>query len=951
MPAESDLADSELDLDLEMASEEASTGLDLDFDSTPIAKDASDLDLDLDLDTSAIAERADSDLNLEAPSEDLTQAGFDLDLDTFPRDDANAADELNPDLDTTATTAPPEFDLGADAEIAPSAPEFDLGLDHEPIAAEPPELDLDFDVPASSLDTNLADSEFPELELSDSSPVAADLDSGESAESAEPALPESLSLGEGLDGDLWDSKGASISVETPLEGTTDDVSNDIEWDLEDPNESFPDIADTAGVGDEVVPDLNWEPTDPEPASPMPNLEAELDSPVDLPPFEESDTTPDFGRADLSSAKPSASSIKDAEPIDLMLSEDLELSDDDSDDEFPEFPPQGSGWVSGEELQNQGEEGPDQQAPSALDVDLGLAAAAAAQNIPQSPVNKLLSEDAGLLDTVYSAETEDLTDIAAEGPEVENFTLDPGGNADLPGEDFSIASQDSGVEELPPAPEDTSVADQCFEVDEDLGLTSVTQDPQVEYVAAETSATDGLAVDSQDALSEEAFAIEDNDSEELSFEAQESALEDFPVDLHDNVAATFEAQDAPMEEAPLSTEDFEPEDTVEGFDDASEWVDTEQEGSVPEAGLRPEDFPLFGGGVASSVEADDMNPKGADTLELDASRESDSAIEGDSSTSDDDAFPIEPDAYLEENQSLNAFAAEVMDNSSGATVDDELVNDEDLNTKFGSDVDADWLEGDQPDATDEFIDGVVQGQDEPVSTSVTLTDEDLDNLDNSDSRGSSTNWLVGLGLGVVVLGLIGILFNTLLNNRRPTEPVAEPPVEMATPAEGEPETPAEEPAATELEPTEPETTTPEPEPAEPAAALPAEAQYFREAVNAAQNAANLAQTASTGAEWQAVADSWAKAIDLMKQVPGTRVRPELRCCPAKGCGLSTQSGIRPEKCGAVLTTRSAGITTSMTPFSGGEHCSPLPLHVRVCCIFALNVDRAGKIGRLYSDPRP
>jgi pilus assembly protein FimV len=44
------------------------------------------------------------------------------------------------------------------------------------------------------------------------------------------------------------------------------------------------------------------------------------------------------------------------------------------------------------------------------------------------------------------------------------------------------------------------------------------------------------------------------------------------------------------------------------------------------------------------------------------------------------------------------------------------------------------------------------------------------------------------------------------------------------------------------------------------------QYFREAVNAAQNAANLAQTASTPAEWQAVADSWEEAIALMKQVP-------------------------------------------------------------------------------------
>jgi type IV secretory pathway VirB10-like protein len=133
-----------------------------------------------------------------------------------------------------------------------------------------------------------------------------------------------------------------------------------------------------------------------------------------------------------------------------------------------------------------------------------------------------------------------------------------------------------------------------------------------------------------------------------------------------------------------------------------------------------------------------------------------------------------------------------------------------------------------------------------------------------------NWLVGIGLGVVCLGLLGILFNALLGNRQSIDPVAEQPVEMPVTGEGGTETPVaeepEEPVAEEPEAPEPEPEATEPEEPDPVAEVPAEAQYFREAVNAAQNAANLAQTASTGEEWQAVADSWAQAIELMKKVP-------------------------------------------------------------------------------------
>jgi len=57
------------------------------------------------------------------------------------------------------------------------------------------------------------------------------------------------------------------------------------------------------------------------------------------------------------------------------------------------------------------------------------------------------------------------------------------------------------------------------------------------------------------------------------------------------------------------------------------------------------------------------------------------------------------------------------------------------------------------------------------------------------------------------------------------------------------------------------------PASPAPdAAPVSDNPFRDAVNAATNAANLAQTAKTPEEWQAVAKEWKTAIDLMKAVP-------------------------------------------------------------------------------------
>ncbi|HIK45393.1 MAG TPA: hypothetical protein IGR64_10970 [Leptolyngbyaceae cyanobacterium M65_K2018_010] len=140
------------------------------------------------------------------------------------------------------------------------------------------------------------------------------------------------------------------------------------------------------------------------------------------------------------------------------------------------------------------------------------------------------------------------------------------------------------------------------------------------------------------------------------------------------------------------------------------------------------------------------------------------------------------------------------------------------------------EGDSPppereeaDATDDFIHKFA-----PVS----LEEVEQRTPGRATRSGSTLTWMVGLGAAAIalVLGALGLraLLSRFSLPSLPGVPSLEVP---APPGTGE------------------------------VAADP-----FREAVNAAQNAANLAQTAKTSAEWQVVADSWAQAIALMKQVP-------------------------------------------------------------------------------------
>jgi hypothetical protein len=150
--------------------------------------------------------------------------------------------------------------------------------------------------------------------------------------------------------------------------------------------------------------------------------------------------------------------------------------------------------------------------------------------------------------------------------------------------------------------------------------------------------------------------------------------------------------------------------------------------------------------------------------------------------------------------------------------------------------------DEPDATDDFIQEFGSDPSSHVSLAPDQFDED-GSVRRSGGPGLPMKLILGLGLGALILALAGLLLNGLLGRLRQPSPGGDPVVtEPAPPGELPPEEPPVAPAAVE------------------------DTDRFRQAVNAAQTAANQAQSANSAAEWQAVADSWASAIALMQQVP-------------------------------------------------------------------------------------
>lgn|GEM_PF-1827585 len=143
----------------------------------------------------------------------------------------------------------------------------------------------------------------------------------------------------------------------------------------------------------------------------------------------------------------------------------------------------------------------------------------------------------------------------------------------------------------------------------------------------------------------------------------------------------------------------------------------------------------------------------------------------------------------------------------------------------NDVDPLFPQAEEEEAADDFI-----------HTFAPIADREVDKL--SASAGRARGWpkvLAGLGFGILALILAMMGLNILRSLKLPpSAPVVLPEGGMG---------PGE-------------------------AIKPESSDVFRDAVNAATAAANLTQTAKTGAEWQAVADTWSQAITLMKQVPST-----------------------------------------------------------------------------------
>jgi len=938
----SDLGAEDLDLDLDTGEVEPDS-LDLDFDNSAMASidtDLDDLDLEMtdatagfdeDLDINQLQEATDelnsalSDLNMTETSDDQGDdmalesfdASFSLDLDTNDSAEANPDSSIEFDLTETSTEAlsaivdeapdraftgaePPEFDLNFEtADTNFDTPDLDLDFDSAEFAPEPPELNLD------SSDTP-SEAAAPALEESFSLAPAADQEldweassspDGEEAQgwagAAAATEPQPLSLGEGLEGDLWSSNADQDSpfVSPTSSPAASEATADIDWDLNETVDFSP--SESAPV-DENVDSLDFDS-----AEGAADLDWDLDNDVDLsdsaPALAEEnseilnldsvDAAPDLDWDAVNFDEPAAQvegqPAGEVEPVDLMLREELDLSADDDDLSFDAMPSTSgeaemNAFLSNESESNESEAsemgdmtnqlddislaGPDFHAetfasddfdggddlvsdaelPSDSDADVDAFLAA-----PPSPVHRLLSEEEIDFNPATSQES-------AFSPEedVEAFSLEETTEtAETPPASFSF--DDGEAEEFALMDDDADIADLMLDDAEVLSF-----DPPETATDEELSLDDGEAdtafFDIEESAAEADLSLDDGDAAAVFTEPEEFSVEEEVSFADSDAAAVF-----------TEPEEFSVEEEVSFPDGDAAAVFTEPEEFSNEAdfspadvsapGLKPEDFPLFDR---------DQNASGEAFLSEAAANAGQEQASGEDTLRD----TLELNASRIESRQVDAsteFSATEFSADDSEPAEDVDFTSDDNNAWDDENA---WTMDDQPDATDEFINEVTDNGDDFPSTSVNLTEEDLDNLDNSGkgAGGSAMNWLVGLGVGVVCLGLLGILFNAFLGNRQTTEPVTEQPIEMPVPADGETETPdAEAPAPEPEEPVaeEPEAAEPEPQPE-----ASAEVEYFREAVNAAQNAANLAQTASTGAEWQAVADSWNRAIELMKQVP-------------------------------------------------------------------------------------
>jgi hypothetical protein len=764
-PGSADSLDLDLELDTPAVAEEDSSDLDLDIEAAAV----DDLDLDLDLDMPA-EDNSELNLDFEDASSGLDSGEDDLDLEAElnlagfdaiggPETDTEALDLEIPDVSDSEDDLDLEAELNRVDSAASDQPagnqDFVVSLDTESPETSTGTDDFDFGEglnleepgPSEVFDSDLEFTEVLDLDVSETSDVDSDFDVSEDRATSS----DSLASGESLEGDLWvsDADNGDTSESSFVAFQSNDIdweTDDIEWEEESPIDSSAEGHDLA-ASESMTADIDWEPVE--------LIDSNLDSGLDtgLPSPEDGDTAPELDLSELGAAESTLRSTRGAEPVDLMLSEEFDLSAQDNETEGSDFAGHeqadaGPSQLPEEILPVDEADSPfgdnsDFGTPAEIEEDLDIADASSPFAAPQSPVNKLLSE-------------EDFSPFRAPETPSEAASLSFEEELPSPDEVFATASGDSG--------EEAFAAE--MNIDEDALFTG----------EAPADITDNAVLDLADTAvgSEADFGTDQPFTDEAAF------------DLAEEMSVESSLNDASGSEA-FSEEPSIVEAVAPAFPAA-----------FPEPGLRPEDFPLFNSNeemsgqqanvaepVGEPVAADgtpsqpDVSSPEGKTPDLDTLELEDDSADGDDGdiSADEEDFPMVPvesfddleplgelgsearveeeffleDAVLEneppDNMVAGEIAADTDENWSEPApvdppLDSEVVSESEWSTPdqveaymvddWGADAD-DWDDTNQTDATDEFMSEVTDREEPFVSTSVNLTEADLDHLDNR-SRG-------------------------------------------------------------------------------------------------------------------------------------------------------------------------------------------------------------------------
>jgi pilus assembly protein FimV len=823
-----------LDFDLAEAADDP-LGFDLsdsaDLGTMDFNGEASSLDFDL-------GQELDQDLNaLNAPSDDL-------DLDFGETEPEAIAPDLGPDIDADSPSDQVDLDLSEAEESL----DFDLDAATDDLGAGTNSLDLDLDFDGSSLG---ASDSADALQVEEPSEASDDLDFELDDFSPEPDASLDLDLGE-----------------------TPEASNDFDFELDDfspePTNEPLDLAETLEASDDL--DFELDDFSPEPA----------DAPLDF------GEAPDDSGWDEESIEPQGADQTDLDVISLGGAVDPAFQ---TSDEASALEPN----LSSDDDEIWGTEA----AAAAIQDVSGEAEDSDVLSLAENDDLSATSADLDIDLSVFESAPSDMSGFEGgdvEGGDVEAFTighevleLEEDEDADLASLSGELDMDELDMGELDNVESPPAISG---DVDEDSANTTM---PFVGEDASEIEATD--ISDSQgaapwladlDADLESPAVMGDTFEPDLALGDEEEFDSNPSVEFDPNLILDVEddledaAVLAPEPDADLAAE---PDSAMAAdpdiFEAASEYQDDPNAHAntfdgIDTLELEGESMATWGamgGAAARSPESlpdslDEVDEFG-DTAPWSGSEvtpepfgneqfDDDLGLDDDATVGQFDPEAFDSVAFEEGRFDPGGFQDPDFDTPAGDTFEDNSFDD----SRFDSVGSLDSVEAngflpenqsaamaeDHPDAADDFINEF--GPD--PSTHVMLPPDQDPGTSNRQGPALWMKLLLGLGVGAIALILLGILLNSLLGRVRQPDPVTGPAIEA-------PDTAAPPPAA-------------EPgEPAPPAAEEPGavdDANAFREAVNAAQNAANLAQNANTPADWQVVADSWARAIELMEQVPET-----------------------------------------------------------------------------------